>query len=210
MSTTPICFVDTETDGIHPGRKLWDVAIIRRDEHGFTEKQFFVQIDLSTSDPFGLRVGRFYDRHPTGRFISGLEGERAPAEALRNGTMVEPWNAAEQIACLTHGAHLVGMMPSFDAEVCERLLRGNDLAPSWHHHLIDVEALAVGYLAGRYSCGTGEGDREERVPPSLPWGSDDLSRACNVEPPSEDDRHTAMGDARWALRLYFAILGGAG
>lgn len=39
--------------------------------------------------------------------------------------------------------------------------------------------------------------------------SDDLSRACGVEPPSEEERHTALGDARWVQRWYDHILGGA-
>lgn len=50
------------------------------------------------------------------------------------------------------------------------------------------------------------------VTPSVtipPWRSDDLSRTCGVEPPSDDERHTALGDARWALRWYDAMTGGA-
>lgn len=38
--------------------------------------------------------------------------------------------------------------------------------------------------------------------------SDDLSRACGVEPPTEDERHTALGDARWVKRWYDHIMGG--
>jgi hypothetical protein len=44
-------------------------------------------------------------------------------------------------------------------------------------------------------------------PPSLPWDSDALSRLCGVDPPGEVERHTALGDARWAMRLYDAIVG---
>lgn len=36
----------------------------------------------------------------------------------------------------------------------------------------------------------------------------DLARAVGVEPPT-DERHTAMGDARWAMAVYDAITGGA-
>ena len=54
-------FLDTETDGIHPGRRVWEVAMIRRDYDGDSVKQiethFFVGLDLRDSDPFGLRVG---------------------------------------------------------------------------------------------------------------------------------------------------------
>jgi hypothetical protein len=59
---------------------------------------------------------------------------------------------------------------------------------TWHYHLIDVEALIAGRLA---------------IAP--PWKSDDLSRAIGVEPPSDQDRHTAIGDARWVKQMYEAV-----
>lgn len=63
--SAPLCFVDCETDGVHPGRQPWEVAIIRREPDGPQDVvRFFVELDLSTADPFGLRVGRFYHRHP--------------------------------------------------------------------------------------------------------------------------------------------------
>lgn len=40
-----------------------------------------------------------------------------------------------------------------------------------------------------------------------PWPSDELSRLCGVEPSGEHERHTALGDARWAMRRYDAIIG---
>ena len=42
-----------------------------------------------------------------------------------------------------------------------------------------------------------------------PWRSDDLSRACGVEPPAPEERHTALGDARWVKRWYDRIAGAA-
>ena len=42
------------------------------------------------------------------------------------------------------------------------------------------------------------------LPP--PWHVDDLSRACGVDPARPEERHTALGDARWAMRLYDAIV----
>lgn len=70
---------------------------------------------------------------------------------------------------MTHGAHLVGAAPNFDAEVLAALLRDNGLTPSFHYHLIDVEALAVGWL-----CAWDRADGEPGIRP--PWRSDDLSR----------------------------------
>jgi hypothetical protein len=44
--------------------------------------------------------------------------------------------------------------------------------------------------------------------PSLPWKSHDLSAILGVESAVEDE-HTALGDARWAMRVYDAVMAGA-
>lgn len=190
--SAPICFLDTETDGVHPGRKPWEVAIIRREPDGQqTEWQAFVDIDLSTADPFGLSVGRFYDRHPLGQVIVGES-----RKWWMNAHGESRHDVARAVARLTHGAHIVGAVPNFDTETLAPLLRKHGLTPAWHYHLCDVEALAVGFLAGR-----GE-------PVAPPWSSDALTAALGVEPAAEDERHTALGDARWAMRLYDAVMAG--
>lgn len=187
---TPLCFIDTETTGVHPNRQVWEIAMIRRDDMGERCLSMFVDVDLSEADPFGLSVGRFYERHPYGRLLSSSQGTQLFADRASTQSA-----AAERVATWTHGAHLVGAVPNFDAETLAALLRAHGLIPAWHYHLIDVEALAVGALAA--------GGRE--VGP--PWKSDELSRALGVEPASDEERHTALGDARWAMRLYDAIVG---
>ncbi|MBW0275027.1 hypothetical protein ATM97_27890 [Nocardia sp. MH4] len=204
MSTTPIVFLDTETDGVHPGRKVWEIAMIRRDEQGERDTSFFVDIDLSTADPFGLKVGRFYDRHPQGRDLAGIDDDQGDPWSPNNAW--HPELAAREVARWTHGAHIVGAVPNFDTECLAAMLRRHRLTPAWHYHLIDIEALAVGYLHG--GGRTDVMPREARETLALPWKSDDLSRAIGVEPPTEEERHTAMGDARWAMRVYDAITGG--
>lgn len=195
--STPLVFIDTETDGVHPDRKVWEIAMIRRDEHGEHEIDFFVEIDLSTADPFGLKVGRFYDRHPLGRYLAG--NGVTPPETYDDGCeYLSAAEAARMVARYTHGAHLVGAVPHFDAEVLANLLRSQELTPSWHYHLIDVEAMAVGYLSMRFGA-----------PIELPWKSDDIGRQLGIHPPSDDKRHTAMGDAEWAMRWYDAMTKGA-
>ena len=193
MSTdqrAPIAFCDTETDGVHPGRKAWEVAIVRREPDGTEEAwEAMLEIDLATADPFGLRIGGYYDRHPVGRTVAGHDRHVA-------SSLDWPAAAAHQIARLTHGAHIVGAVPSFDTDVLDRLLRGEGYLPAWHYHLVDAENLAVGYLAG------------QGRPLLPPWSSDDLTAALGLEPTSEEERHTAMGDVRWAMRLWDRIMGG--
>ena len=43
----------------------------------------------------------------------------------------------------------------------------------------------------------------------LPWKSDDLSAALGIKV-SDEDRHTALGDARWARAIYDAVTGHGG
>jgi hypothetical protein len=202
--TAPLAFVDTETTGVHPGRVPWEIAIIRREPDG-EESMWVGQVDdpdLSNADPFGLKVGGFYERH----WQYGNKGS-TPLVASEE-------TAARIVEEATRGAHIVGVVPNFDTETLDAMLRRHRLIPAWHYHLIDVEALAVGYLHGRITearMHVGDEvpmDRWTTALP-LPWRSDDLSRACGVEPPSEEDRHTALGDALWAKRWYDAIVGGA-
>lgn len=192
--TAPLCFVDTETDGVYHDRKPWEIALIRRGPDGReTAWSDFVEIDLATADPFGLRIGRFYDRHPLGRYIAHGDIGDQPYTPLA----VDRRTAALRVAQLTHGAHLVAAVPNFDAEVFARLLRDEGLTSSWHYHLIDVEALAVGYLAAQ----------GRPVPP--PWKSTDVTEVLGVPTPPEHERHTALGDARWAQATYDVVMAAA-
>lgn len=209
----PLAFVDTETTGVHPGRRAWEVAIIRREPDG-TEDVALIQVadvDLSHADPFGLRVGRFYERHLAYAPASSTDA-RTVADAPDSYFITE-FEASLIVERMTRGAHLVGAVPNFDAEVFADMLRRHQLTPAWHYHLIDVEALAVGYINGRLTEARMH-QPDVRMPRwedglGLPWRSDDLSMACGVVPAGDDERHTALGDAKWAMRLYDAIVGGA-
>lgn len=205
--TTPICFIDTETTSLRPDRRAWDIGMIMRDENGVDiETQFYVSLvdlNLEDADPFSLDVGRFWDRHPHAESVR--DGGAIPyhvwsldreggAWAVPEGAVVSAPDAAAIVAAWTHRAHIVGAVPNFDADVLAALLRDNWLTPTWHYHLIDVETLAVGALAARFQV----------VAP--PWKPDDLTRRLGVDPPSTTDRHTALGDARWARDVYDAVM----
>jgi len=205
---TPLVFLDTETTGLHPDRQVWEVGMIRRDDDGERELQFFVDVDLSNADPFGLSVGRFYQRHPTGKFVSG--GEVSPevyyeSNPRDNGHIVGKHQAAKVVASWTHGAHIVGAVPSFDTISLDALLRKHEHIPAWHYHLIDVENLAIGWLAGQRAGGYELRDEAGDLTP--PWDSRKLAAALGLPPQPEEDKHTALGDARWAMALYDRVMG---
>lgn len=188
--TAPLAFIDTETTSLRPDRKAWEVGLVLREPgRDDAEHRWLIRaadLDLGNADPAALRVGRFYDRHPE----YGGPDDPVWAEAV----------ALREIERLTRGAHLVGAVVSFDADVLGTRMRASGICPSWHYHLIDVEPLVVGYLSAYERRG-----RLLTAKIGLPWKSDDLSKGLGVRV-SDDDRHTALGDARWAMRLWDAVM----
>ncbi len=67
--TAPLVFIDTETDGLGPNRRAWEIALIRRDHLGQTETHFFVSLDIRDSNPDALQIGRFWDRQVLSNMI---------------------------------------------------------------------------------------------------------------------------------------------
>lgn len=184
-----IVALDTETTGLDPAcEQVFEVATIDLDTGHENVWHFEPWAEVvSAMHPKAVEVNRYHDR-----------------------TGAPDWVWHDEEFALGHlyfqlaGAHLLGAVPDFDARHLTALYRrfGHE-PPRWHYHLIDVETLAVGYLLG-----SSAGHTDAGMPP-LPWKSDDLSRAVGVEPPSGDDRHTALADARWVRDLYLHITGGA-
>ena len=163
-------------------------------------------MDLGVADPFALKIGGYHERHP--------KGYDRPWPC--DDTMTWPMAFSEEFAKLTRGAHLVGAVVSFDEERLRKLLKDNEACPEWHYHLIDVENLAAAHIAGEWNAinQLGLGDPWADGPThgnlaialSLPWDSEALSIAVGVDP-EDFDRHTALGDARWAKAIYEMVLG---
>lgn len=216
---TKLAFVDTETTGLHADRhQIWEVGLIVREADG-TEHEHCWQlpVSLSRADPNALAVGRFHERHVQGHG----DNDAKPFPPNQLGIF------AREFARFTHGTHLVGAVVSFDEERLRRLLERHGEIAGWHYHLVTVEALAAGWLhaqaRGLYreyqlrqldpnlnDVQKAEGclARESRIrEASLPWTSERLSRAVGVDPPGPDERHTGLGDARWAKAIYDAVMG---
>ncbi len=184
---TDLVFIDTETTSLRHDRRAWEIGIIARTGSKDVEHHWFIDIndlDLGNADVMSLKVGRFFERHPQMR----LDREASYADCETEA------DALLQVERITRGAHLIGAVVSFDADVLSQRMRANGICPSWHYHLCCVENLAVGWLAARGN------------PIQPPWKSDDLSEALGIAV-SDEDRHTALGDARWARTIYDAVMG---
>jgi len=195
--TVRLAFVDCETTGVDPERhEMWELAIVTvapwDDDHEPGEWTWQLPVDLAKADPQGLTVGRFYERRRRLPRLGGGALVRYPASAEHGWDHVPVTDAAQQAADLLDGTHLVGAVPSFDASFIGRWLRANGQAPVWHYHLVDVEALVAGHSG---------------IAP--PWDSAVLSESVGVDP-GRFERHSALGDARWAQALYLAVLGAHG
>lgn len=205
---TKILFCDTETSGLAADADIWEFAGILREEDGReSEHHLFIEHDIAKCAEL---PPSFREDHLR-RFPGATKGV-----CLGRGSRVMTRDyAAGYIEKLTaERPHIVGAVPNFDTERLTRLLEAHGCRWGGHYHLIDVENLAVGYLAGiaghghsEVTCGPICGQGGYKLPP-LPWDSDEISRAIGVEPPSEGVRHTAMGDATWTKAMYDAICGG--
>jgi DNA polymerase III epsilon subunit-like protein len=198
LTTPKIVFLDTETTSLRPDRRAWDIALIVREPgKPDAEHQWFVQpadLDLAGADPKALQVGRFYERHPA---LAGTGDPWEPGDVTEQIVMTE-------VEHLTRGAHLVAAVPAFDAEVLATRMRAHGLLPAWHHHLIDVGTLAAG-------CTAGSGwwpKTTVNVLDALPWSTTHLGEYLGVPTPADTDRHTAIGDARYARDLFDAVMPG--
>lgn len=202
---TRICFLDTETTGLALDDDIWEFAAIVRQPDG-TERthQMFIEHDTRRCNTL---PPEFLADHQTRFPISGDTQWHPDVKSRKE--------AAHEIAHILSGRpHIVGAVPNFDTERIARLLRRFGLEPDWHHHLIDVEAMAVGWGHGVFRAHADiaavQGrphdalDKGPTLVTGLPWNSDTLSRSLGVDP-ADYARHTALGDALWVRAQYDAI-----
>lgn len=187
-----LIFLDTETTGLSLDDQIWEFAAIRREPDGSeTRHHLFIDHDL---DLAARLPESFRSDHDVRYDYSAASLMGDAAAFIHELTQDRP--------------HIVGACPNFDTERLALLLRRFGFEPGWHYHLIDVENLAVGWLHARALEYPGS-RAVDFLAKGLPWDSDALSHACDVEPPIEG-RHTAMGDALWAMALYDAVTNGTG
>jgi hypothetical protein len=127
---TRFVFVDTEATGLdHERHELTEVSWIVRFEDGREEeRQFFPQHTVDGADADALTLTRYHDRI-----------------APQDKTPAAEW--LTQFLENAQDAVLVGAVPDFDAKHLERMCRKLGVEPTWDHHLLDVETLALPLIA---------------------------------------------------------------
>ena len=184
--------IDTETLGLAAHHPIWELALIRREPDGAqVEHHWYVRHDDLAGDPdlpesFRTDYESRYDAHAAIR-------TRDLAVILRH--LLRPIDGQQPI--------LIGSNPSFDAERIGYQI-ADDLPGLWHYRTIDVDTLTAGWIAGRRSAErVVTGPHEGVLAP--PWKSDDLAATTGVQ--AGLHRHTALGDARWALAVWDSVMG---
>ena len=206
MRNVPLVFVDTETTGLSYNRQTWEVAMVRDEPDGSTERvEFMLPVTGHKTDtPIlgneineeSLKISKFHERHPQGF------GGNTAAEYITHD------KAAKEIYRMTKGAHMVGMCPDFDAFNLWRILisQGINELP-WYYQLIDVDILSAGNDIGHDRYGRSLVVDWSNRYPTLPYDTDEATRRYGLSI-KEEDRHTAMGDTLWTREFYYAIVGG--
>ena len=171
---TRFVFIDTEATGLDLERhELTEVAWIVRYEDGTeVERQFFPEHTLDGAAETALELTHDHERI-----------------ADQPRTPMAEW--LPQFLEDADGAVLVGAVPDFDARQMAKACRKMDVEPTWDHHLLDVETLALPLIAPG---------------PEAPRS---LAKTCDALRVShdEDEAHGALYDARQARAVFDAVWG---
>ncbi len=171
-----VCFIDTETDGVRPDRRVWEVSIIRQSPAEPTEEATLIIADAGVTgaeEPKALEINRYWDR---------VNRTLQHPELRLNG-----FRAAHAIQEVTRDATLVGAQPQFDAHGLERLLRWYGLEPQWKRRLRCVESMAMGWTGAELG------------------GLAECAAAVGIEVP-QDELHTSYGDAKLCREIWNEIM----
>jgi DNA polymerase III epsilon subunit-like protein len=166
---TRFVFVDTEATGLdHRRHELTEVAWIVRFEDGREEeRRYFPAHTTDGADDDALELTQYEDRI--------APQPKTPAKEWLTRFLEDARDAV-----------LVGAVPDFDARHLELMCHKLGLEPTWDHHLLDVETLALPFIAPG---------------PEAPRSLAKTCAALGI-PHDKDQAHGALYDAQQAMRVF--------
>lgn len=169
---TRFVFIDTEATGLdHERHELTEVSWVVRFEDGREEQRcFFPTHTTDGADADALELTH-YDQKIAPQ-------DKTPASTWLTLFLEDATDAV-----------LVGAVPDFDARHLERMCRKLGLQPTWDHHLLDVETLAMPLISPG---------------PEAPRSLAKTCAALGV-PHDKDQAHGALYDALQAMRVFDRI-----
>ncbi|HEX2029759.1 MAG TPA: 3'-5' exonuclease, partial [Nitriliruptorales bacterium] len=169
---TRFVFLDTEATGLDDTRhELTEVAWIVRYEDGReVERQYFPEHTLDAADASALELTGYRQRIAS--------QPRTPMHEWLGQFLEDARNAV-----------IVGAVPDFDVRHLMKSCRRLGLEPTWDHHLLDVETLALPLIAPG---------------PEAPRS---LARTCEALgiPHDPDRAHGALYDAQQVRAVFDAV-----
>lgn len=171
-----IAAVDVETTGTDPTRhEVWEAAVVLATHDG---GKLLVEDEWAET-----RHARHLHRADPGALHMNRYYPRLGPPDLAD-ELSDPTHFAYKIAARTAGRQLVGANVAFDAAFLAATLRRNGYRHAWHYSPIDVKALAMG---------------ARKLDPTLSTAK--VADALLIDR-SDLTAHTALDDARLALRIY--------
>lgn len=166
---TRFVFIDTEATGLdHTRHELTEVAWVVRFEDGSeAERQYFPQHTTDGADEDALELTHYEERI-----------------APQPKTPMKVW--LTQLLQDADGAIMVGAVPDFDVQHLSIACRKLGVEPTWDHHLLDVETLALPLIAPG---------------PEAPRSLAKTCAALGV-PHDRDQAHGALYDAQQAKAVF--------
>jgi DNA polymerase III epsilon subunit-like protein len=166
---TRFVFIDTEATGLdHARHELTEVSWVVRFEDGReVERRYFPTHTTDGADADALELTRYAEKI--------APQPKTPASEWLTVLLEDARDAV-----------LVGAVPDFDAKHLEKMCRKLGLEPTWDHHLLDVETLALPLIAAG---------------PEAPRSLAKTCAALGI-PHDKDQAHGALYDAQQAMRVF--------
>lgn len=120
----PLCFVDTETTGLHADAQAFELAWKREDAD--TVQTLILPHTLYGADPIALKVNRYRERGISNRYVATEDDVDCFRRDVTDATLV----VANPVFDVPHLMNLLGFQV-------------------WHYRIIDVETYAMPILGHR-------------------------------------------------------------